>query len=631
MKTRIAIIRVALAAVSVVVLATSHAAAQPNTLSEIEKKSGWRLLFDGQSLDGWRNYRQDAPGENWKVVDGTITRVEGGGGDLITVDQYESFELALEYNISRGGNSGLIYHATEEGDETWHTGPEVQIIDNAVVREGQKSGWLYDLYPAETDATRPPGQWNELRIIVNPRQSVTYLNGVVYNRYRKGSRDWDRRVARSKFVEFDNFGVASRGHICLQDHGGRVAFRSIKIRELPTPETVYNPVDGALPLRPVLAFPDLEWADWSPVNERGLAEPLRPVEITGAGDGTNRLFVCTQRGVIHVFENRPDVQESKVFLDISPNTKYLDREFERGLLGLAFHPDFRNNGQFFLSYTTTEDSSFDSIVSRWRVDPNDPNRADPNSEQIVMRLQQPFWNHNGGTIIFGPDGYLYIALGDGGAGGDPYQNAQNLGKPFGKILRIDVDRGRGNNRYVIPGDNPFVNRSGARSEIFAYGLRNVWRMSFDRQTGLFWAADVGQDLFEEINLIRPGGNYGWNLREGMHSFGARGTGPEDRLIEPIWEYDHNVGVSITGGLVYRGSHLPDLEGCYVYADFISGKLWALRYDAQSERVIGNYEIPAPALPVTSFGVDEQDELYFTVVDPEGDGIYRFERTGADEN
>jgi glucose/arabinose dehydrogenase len=612
-------------------LSPRNAAAQTNTLSEVEQKSGWKLLFDGQSLDGWRNYRQESPGANWKAVDGTITRVgDTEGGDLITSEQYENFELALEYNISPGGNSGLIYHATEDGDASWHTGPEVQIIDNNVVAEGQKSGWLYDLYPGNLDATRPPGQWNELRIIVNSRRCVTYLNGVVYARYRKGSREWDERVSRSKFTAHENFGVPRRGHICLQDHGARVSFRNVKIREYESPDTVFNPVDAALPIQPVLAFPDLEWADWEPVSEEGRVVPLRPVEITHAGDGSNRLFVCTQRGVIHVFENRDDVTESRVFLDISPQTKFLDREFERGLLGLAFHPNYKSNGQFFICYTTTEDSSFDSIVSRFRVDPNDPNRADPASEQIVMRIKQPFWNHNGGTIIFGPDGYLYYALGDGGAGGDPQQNGQNLGNVFGKILRIDIDRARGNARYAIPNDNPFANRANARSEIWAYGLRNVWRMSFDRQTGQLWAADVGQDLFEEINLIRRGGNYGWSLREGMHSFGPHGTGPDERLIEPIWEYDHNVGVSITGGMVYRGRKLPELEGCYVYADFISGKLWALRYDTQSQRVEGNHEIPGPSLPVTSFGEDQDGELYFSVVTGTGEGIYRFERTTGGE-
>ncbi len=600
-------------------------ATEPNQLNEVERRTGWQRLFDGATTDGWRNYRRDDVGDGWEVVDGALTRVADGAGDLITEQEFDSFELSLEYRIAAGGNSGLMYHVTEQADEPWQTGPEIQILDNAEGQDPQKAGWLYQLYPAKVDATRPAGEWNELRILVTPDRCETYMNGIAYNRYRKGNDDWREKVAQSKFSKFENFGKSAKGHICLQDHGAHVAFRNIKLRKIDPAGEIENPVDGTLKITPRVAFPKIKWTGWKPVSADGKPQSFRPVILTNAGDGSGRIFVGTQPGVIHIVDQGPDTRQSKVFLDVRDKTLYRDSQFERGLLGLAFHPDFSQNGEFFVYYTTAE-AEFDSIVARYRVSSSDPDRADPASEEIVFRLRQPFWNHDGGTILFGPDGYLYIGLGDGGSGNDPLSHGQNLGTLFGSILRIDVDRREGELGYAIPSDNPFVDVAGARGEIWAYGLRNVWRMAFDRETNQLWAADVGQALFEEINLIQRGGNYGWSLREGMHPFGAKSTPAGTDLIEPIWEYPHSLGLSITGGLVYRGKQLPELYGCYVYGDFVTGRIWALRYDDAQRRVVANYEIPAPKLPIMSFGEDEQGEIYMTAHDAAGRGVYRFVKT-----
>lgn len=217
---------------ALLILTHTLVAAEPNTLTEKEKQAGWKLLFDGKTTGGWRNYRKDGISDGWKVIDGALTRAEKGAGDIITVDQYDSFELCLDYKISKGGNSGLMYHVTEEGQAPWHSGPEVQIQDNKDGHDPQKAGWLYQLYPAETDATKPAGEWNTLRILITPTKCVHTMNGVKYCEYVKGSDDWNERVAKSKFAKFPNFGKATKGCLCLQDHGNEVAFRNIKIREI---------------------------------------------------------------------------------------------------------------------------------------------------------------------------------------------------------------------------------------------------------------------------------------------------------------------------------------------------------------------------------------------------------------
>jgi glucose/arabinose dehydrogenase len=260
------------------------------------------------------------------------------------------------------------------------------------------------------------------------------------------------------------------------------------------------------------------------------------------------------------------------------------------------------------------------------VSAGDPDQADPSSEEELLRIPQPYWNHNGGTICFGPDGYLYVGLGDGGSANDPHGNGQNLQTLLGKILRIDVDHKDEGKAYAVPKDNPFVGRDDALPEVYASGLRNVWRIAFDRETGTLWAGDVGQNLWEEIDLIVSGGNYGWSVRESAHPFGPDGSGPRTDLIDPIWEYDHQVGKSITGGVVYRGKNVPELAGKYLYADYVSGKLWALKYDEAARKVISNEEISSvPGVAIITFGEDEGGEVYFTSVTPTGQGIYTFAR------
>ena len=218
----------------VLILLSAHAQADqpPNTLTDEEKAQGWKLLFDGKTTQGWRNYKKSDVGDGWKIEDGTLSWSQKNAGDIITAEQYGSFELSLEYKISPAGNSGLMFHVTEEGDKAWHTGPEIQIQDNKEGHDPQKAGWLYQLYRSEKDATKPAGQWNQLRIVITPEKCEHFMNGVKYCEYVKGSDDWKERVAKSKFAKMPNFGKATSGYICLQDHGNPVSFRNIKIRVL---------------------------------------------------------------------------------------------------------------------------------------------------------------------------------------------------------------------------------------------------------------------------------------------------------------------------------------------------------------------------------------------------------------
>ena len=378
-----------------------------------------------------------------------------------------------------------------------------------------------------------------------------------------------------------------------------------------------------LALQTAVAFPDLQWAGWKGETEDGRVHTLRPIVLTHAGDGSNRVFVATQHGVIHAFPNDQKATSTTIFLDIQDRVIYKDETNEEGFLGLAFHPRFKENGYFFVFYTSKAER-LTNIVSRFQIRKDDPNRADPASEVEVLRFKKPYWNHDGGTLVFGPDGFLYVTHGDGGAADDPHENGQNLAALLGKVLRIDVDHRENGKNYAIPKDNPFVDRGGARPEIWAYGIRNIWRMAFDRKTDWLWAGDVGQNLWEEIDIIVKGGNYGWNLRESLHPFGAKGVGPRPELIDPIWEYyHHETGKSITGGTVYRGPRLPELDGAYIYADYVTGRLWALRYDEARRRVVENRPIASRGVPVLSFGEDERGEVYFLTTTVTGQGIYWF--------
>ena len=376
----------------------------------------------------------------------------------------------------------------------------------------------------------------------------------------------------------------------------------------------------------VPAVADLKWPDELSGADAGVMRLIRPLIVTGAGDGSRRLFLATQHGTIHVVDMNNPGAGMKTFLDIRKRVHYVaPQDNEEGFLGLAFHPRYADNGEFFVYYTNDYQRNRDrrAIISRFRVSQDDPDRADPASEQIVLAIDEPYWNHNGGTIIFGPDGFLYAGVGDGGFRDDPHMNGQNLQSLLAKILRIDVDGRSGDRHYAIPPDNPFVTPEGryARGEIWAYGVRNPWRIAFDRQTGDLWCGDVGQDDWEEIDLIVRGGNYGWNLREGRHQFGPFGGDARDDLIEPLWDYDHDVGKSITGGVVYRGKRAPQLAGAYLYADYVSGKIWGLWYDRQTREVSANRELRATGAPVTTFGEDDDGEVYFTT---EEGGVWTFQ-------
>ncbi len=377
------------------------------------------------------------------------------------------------------------------------------------------------------------------------------------------------------------------------------------------------------------AFADLHWTGWNK-EVNGKPDPLRPILLTHAGDGSDRVFVPTQQGVIHVFPNDQRAAETKVFLDLHDKVAFDEKQQEEGFLGLAFHPHFKRNGEFFVFYTSKHEK-LTNIVSRFRVSRDDPNRADPASEEEVLRFKKIASNHDGGTLCFGPDGYLYITHGDGGLQMDPYDNGQNLSLLLGKVLRIDIDHKADGKNYAVPADNPFVGRADARPEIWSYGQRNIWRMAFDRQTGQLWAGDVGESLYEEIDLIQRGGNYGWSRREGLHPFGPKGEGASDKFIDPIWEYRHDVGACIVGGCVYRGKRLPELQGYYLYADFTNGKLWALRYDAKQSRVVENRPLKDNHRPIWSFGEDEQGEVFLLSAAADGRGIFRFKRTGEKQH
>jgi glucose/arabinose dehydrogenase len=426
-------------------------------------------------------------------------------------------------------------------------------------------------------------------------------------------------------------GFQSAADICLDSTGKRVLVPDMKagtVSALPTGVPGLPVDERPLPIETAIAFPDLQWAGWSAEGDDGRVVPLRPIVLTHAGDDSDRVFVGTQQGVIHVFPNDDKATKTKIFLDISQRVRYTDRENEEGFLGMAFHPKFKENGEFFVFYTVKR---LTNVISRFRVSKDDPDRADPASEEEIFRIDRPYWNHDGGTVCFGPDNYMYVVLGDGGLANDPHDNAQNLGVLLGKVLRIDVDRKDTGLKYGIPKDNPFVGVTGARPEIWCYGLRNPWRIAFDAETKALWAGDVGQNLWEEIDILTPGGNFGWNRREGLHAFGPHGTGPRKDYIEPIWEYHHDLGKSITGGPVYRGKRLPELAGHYLYADYVTNKLWALRYDDSQKRVVANRPIRDPNVPVMSFGEDQQGEAYFMTYTPTGRGIYRFvKRAGEAE-
>ena len=338
----------------------------------------------------------------------------------------------------------------------------------------------------------------------------------------------------------------------------------------------------------------------------------RPVFIANAADGSNRLFVVEKSGIIRILKEGQ--QLATPFLDISAIVRSSSNE--QGLLGLAFHPEYEKNGRFFVAYTAR---SGENAIAEYRTIPPGSDTANPDSGNLLIAVSDPYPNHNGGMLAFGPDGYLYMSMGDGGSAGDPNGNGQNINAMLGKILRIDIN---GGGDYTIPPGNPFAAHPTARKEIWAYGLRNPWRFSFDRKTGDLWIADVGQGKWEEVDFQAAGAegglNYGWNIMEGDHCYQPAAGCAETGLTKPVFEYDHGRGCSITGGYVYRGTAIPSLTGRYLFTDYCSATLWALSRGADGK--ITSSELGKLPGGVTTFGEDEAGELYFAV-DSEGT-IYR---------
>ena len=343
-----------------------------------------------------------------------------------------------------------------------------------------------------------------------------------------------------------------------------------------------------------------------PVVAGGLQSPLF---LTHSGDGSGQLFVVEQGGTIRIIDR--GVLQEIPFLDL--RDRVWTKGNEQGLLGLAFHPDHKTNGRFFVNYNRREDGA--TVVAEYHRQGRGL-QAIGESERVLMVVPQPYLNHNGGMIVFGPDGFLYIGRGDGGSRGDPQNRAQNPQEWLGKILRIDVDRGR---PYAIPPDNPYA-AGGGRPEIFALGIRNPWRFSFDRETGMLWLADVGQYKWEEIDLVVAGGNYGWRIMEGTHCYNPEEGCAAEGLTFPIAEYGHEQGrCSITGGYVYRGTAVAAVRGTYLFGDYCSGELFALSASANKRSSTAPRVVMQTGMRISSFGEDEAGEVY--IVDHKG-AVYR---------
>ncbi|MEP7357289.1 MAG: PQQ-dependent sugar dehydrogenase [Anaerolineales bacterium] len=340
-----------------------------------------------------------------------------------------------------------------------------------------------------------------------------------------------------------------------------------------------------------------------------------PLLVTNAGDGSGRLFIVEQSGPIRIMQGGQVLPEP--FLDLTALVTHGGNE--QGLLGLAFPPDYAQSGQFYVDYT---DVNGDTRMARYNVSAADANTANPDSAQILLAVDQPYPNHNGGNLAFGPDGYLYVGLGDGGAADDPHRNGQNKNTLLGKLLRLDV--AGGGETYAIPPTNPFVGQANTREEIWAYGLRNPWRFNFDPASGDLYIADVGQDRYEEVDYqpaaSKGGENYGWVIREGLHP--NQGNPPAGaQFVDPVAEYAHATGgCSVTGGYVYRGAALPELNGVYFYGDYCSGIIWTLTHTGDK---FVTTQFAESGLTISSFGEDEAGELY--VCDLRAGVVYRLVR------
>ncbi len=542
-------------------------------------------------------------------------------GNLVVSDSGRKSEGGAVYRIDPKGKVSLLADAKKHG---WKM-PNGLLFDGAsfVLMTDFVTGELWRVAMADGSATKIAEGFKGGDGLAWDHFGRLYISSWTQGKMWVIARPGEKAVEiPAKWQSAADICLDPTGRFLLVPdmRGGTVSKVPIGVPGQPVDET-------PLALKTEVAFPKLKWAGWEGVGDDGKIRPLRPMVLTHANDDSNRVFVAIQQGPIHVFANDQSADATKVFLDITKKVFYIDKENEQGLLGLAFHPKYKTNGEFFVFYSL-RDKKLTNVVSRFRVKKDNPNEADPDSEEEILRVSRPFWNHDGGTICFGPDGYLYIALGDGGAGNDPQKNGQNLNTLLAKVLRIDIDKKDPGLAYAIPKDNPFVGKEGARGEIWAYGIRNIWRMAFDQKTGKLWAGDVGQNIYEEIDIIVKGGNYGWSKREGLHPFGIDGVDTNPKMIDPIWEYDHDIGKSITGGSVYRGKRLPELDGAYLYGDYVTNKIWALWYDESKGRVVANRPIADPNKVIFSFGEDQEGDVYFLTDSINGQGIYRFARTTA---
>ena len=379
-----------------------------------------------------------------------------------------------------------------------------------------------------------------------------------------------------------------------------------------SPQIVF--ADETLPnVKTKLAYPELKFT--------------RPLWLCESPDKTKRIFVAQQDGKVLILPRDRNGKETKTFLDITDRKPW--EKNEEGLLGFAFHPKYKSNRKFYICYT--QQNPRRSVISEFLASKENPDEADKSTERILLEIPQPDWNHNGGQVSFGPDGFFYIALGDGAAPNDHLQNGQRRETMLSKILRIDVNSRTGDLPYGIPKDNPFIKDKRFPPETFAWGLRNPWRFSFDRKTGELYCADVGQGKWEEIDIIKKGENYGWSFREGFHEF-TNSPPAGAKFTDPILEYphtpqlstNHTPGLSVTGGYVYRGKKIPELRGVYLYGDFLSGTIWGLRARNGKVTTHGVLEFQpkgAPPRQIASFGEDGDGEVYVLGYDG---NIYEFE-------
>jgi glucose/arabinose dehydrogenase len=372
-------------------------------------------------------------------------------------------------------------------------------------------------------------------------------------------------------------------------------------QESPTPVATVVPTPAESPAPPDLEHLSVTLEDFTNVDGG-------PLDLVAPDDGSGRLFVVAQDGRIWSVSADGTVAP-RPMVDLSSE---LRSGGEQGLLGLALHPGFPTDPRVYVNYT--DKTGGDTVIASLTVDPADPNRFDPASEQVILTVDQPYANHNGGDLLFGPDGYLYAFLGDGGSGGDPQGNGQNRLALLGKVLRLDVDHPSGDAAYSTPADNPFAN-GGGRPEIWTVGMRNPWRASFDRATGDLWIGDVGQGAWEEVDVARAGiggQDFGWNRMEGNHCYPPGSDCSREGLTPPVAEYGHDLGCTVVGGYVYRGTRYPALAGVYLFADYCTGRIFAL--DPRTDAFRDPVQVGNGGSGLSSWGEDAAGELYVTHLD-----------------